>query len=264
MILKARRALAGAVVVVLAGCLDLGGPKDGVVSISSLRLPYPSVVVGDLLRDSLGTPAPVSIIAYGPDGQELTTEPKTFVGLDSSVRVDVDGTVRGVTRDTLGGRVVGGAGALQTPPQRIIVTIAPTTVTKGTDPTPIVFVAEAPDSTANTNWSPSLTVTVRGANDAPAQGYVVVYSLIEMPDALVPGTPTAYIAEGAAPRMPRDTTNTAGVASRRVILRQAAVATDIRNGSRSDSVIVRATVKYLGADVPGSPIDFVVPVSRKP
>jgi hypothetical protein len=49
-----------------------------------------------------------------------------------------------------------------------------------------------------------------------------------------------------------------------VILRQSAVATDIRNGSRSDSVIVRATIKFLGADVPGSPVEFIVPVSRKP
>jgi hypothetical protein len=264
MILKARRVLIGAVVVVVAGCLDLGGPKDGVVSISSLRLPYPSVVAGDLLRDSLGNPAPVSVIAYGPDGQELPTEPKTFVALDSSVRVDADGTVRGVTRDTLGGRIVGGAGALQTPPTRLIVTIAPTAVTKGADPTLIQFVAEAPDSTANTNWSSPLVVTVLGAGDAPAQGYVVVYSIIEMPDAVEAGTPTAYIAEGASPRMPRDTTNTLGIASRRVILRQSAVATDIRNGSRSDSVIVRATIKYLGADVPGSPVEFIVPVSRKP
>ena len=63
--------------------------------------------------------------------------------------------------------------------------------------------------------------------------------------------------------MPRDTTSNTGVSSRRVILRQAAVATAVREGTRTDSVIVRASVKYLGADVPGTPIQFVVPISKK-
>jgi hypothetical protein len=59
-------------------------------------------------------------------------------------------------------------------------------------------------------------------------------------------------------------TDTKGIASRRVVLRQLAVDTSIRSGSRRDSVIVRATVKYLGADVPGSPVTFYVPVFKKP
>jgi hypothetical protein len=187
----------------------------------------------------------------------------SFVALDPSVTVDADGTVRGVSVDTLGGRVMAGAGSLQTPPQRVIVTIAPTTVTKSSDPTNIQFVAAAPDTNTNTNWSPPLVLTVQGAGGANAQGYVVTYSLVETPDAEVAGTPTAYVGDDAARAMPRDTTSTTGVASRRVILRQSAIKTDVRAG-RPDSVIVRATVKYLGADVPGSPVLFIVPISRKP
>jgi hypothetical protein len=64
--------------------------------------------------------------------------------------------------------------------------------------------------------------------------------------------------------MPRDTTDTKGLASRRVILRQVALASATRSGSKSDSIIVRASVKYLGNEVPGSPMEFVVPVSKKP
>jgi hypothetical protein len=87
---------------------------------------------------------------------------------------------------------------------------------------------------------------------------------VETPDAAIAGTPTAYIGDATAKSMPRDTTDTKGAASRIVVLRQAAVATDVRSGTRSDTVIVRATIKYLGADVPGSPIDFIVPISAKP
>jgi hypothetical protein len=259
-----RRALIGLSVLGIGACIEFGGPKAGVVSITNLRLPYPSVVVGDFMRDSLGNPAPLSITAFGPDGSELPTEPVTFVSLDTTVQVDADGAVRGLFRDSIGARVIAGAGGLQTPPHRIIVTIAPTLAIKGTDPTTIQFTNTTPDSTTNTNWSPPLVVTLQGASGAGAQGYVVTYSIVESPDAAVAGTPTAYIAESAAPRMPRDTTDTKGVASRRVILRQSAIATDVRSGARSDTVIVRATVKYLGADVPGSPVDFIVPVSKKP
>jgi hypothetical protein len=261
---KARRALIGAALLGIAACFDLGGPKEGVISISSLRLPYPSVVIGDLMRDSLGNPAPLSIVAFGADGEPLPGEPVTFVALDTTVQVDADGTLHGITRDSIGARVVAGAGALQTPPQRIIVTIAPTSVTKGTDATAIQFGVETPDTSNNSNWSPGLSLTLVGAGDGKAQGYVVTYAVIESPDPKVAGTPTAYIGDDAARAMPRDTTDSKGIASRRVILRQSALADDVRSGTRTDSVIVRATVKYLGADVAGSPVDFVVPVSRKP
>jgi hypothetical protein len=258
-----RRALAGATLVLLAACLELGGPKDGVVSISNITLPSPAVVAGDVMRDSLGQPAPISIVAFGASGDTLASEPITFIAIDTTVTVDADGTIHGVTRDSVGGRVIAGAGGLQTPPQRVIVTIAPTAVAKGPD-TKIQFVNTTPDTSNNSNWSDGLVLTVTGAGTAPAQGFVVSYSIVEMPDAETAGTPTAYIGDDAAKPMPRDTTDTKGQASRRVILRQSAVATSIRDGSRSDTVVVRATVKYLGADVPGSPVQFIVPVSRKP
>lgn len=258
-----RRALFGATVAIVAACVELGGPKEGVVSISNLTLPYPSVVIGDLMRDSLGNPSPVSITAFDANGGVSDVTP-VYLALDTTVKVDADGTVHGVTRDSLGGRIVGGAGGLQTPPARVIVTIAPTTVEKGAAATFIQFVNTDPDSTKQTNWAAALEVTVNGASAAPAQGYVVTYSVVESPDPQVAGTPTAYVGDEAARTMWRDTTDTKGIASRRVVLRQAAIADAIRNGSRPDSIIVRATVKYLGADVPGSPVTFVVPVSKKP
>jgi hypothetical protein len=258
-----RRALFGATVaVVVAACVELGGPKEGVVSISNLKLPYPSVVIGDLMRDSLGNPSPVSITAFEANGDVSSAIP-VYIALDTTLKVDADGTVHGVTRDSLGGRIVAGAGGLQTPPQRIIVTIAPTTVAQTSPATTIQCVGTEPDSTKTSNWSGALELKVSGAEGA-AQGYVVTYSLVESPDAAVPGTPTAYIGDESGKTMWRDTTDTKGIASRRVVLRQAAVAEAVRTNARSDSVIVRATVKYLGADVPGSPLTFIVPVSKKP
>jgi len=257
-----RRALVGAAsAVVIAACVELGGPKAGVVSISNLQLPYPSVVIGDLMRDSLGNPSPVSITAFEADGSVSDAVP-TYLALDTTVSVDADGTVHGLFRDSLGGRIVAGAGGLQTPPQRVIVTIEPTSVAKSTDPTAIQFVSTDADTLKNTNWSPPLELTVSGLTGA-AQGYVVTYEVIESPDPAVAGTPTAYIGNESGRTMWRDTTDTKGKVSRRVVLRQLAVASSIRDGTHPDTVIVRATVKYLGADVSGSPVTFIVPVSKK-
>jgi hypothetical protein len=259
-----RGAFGAAVAIVVAACaVELGGPRDGVLSITNVKLPYPSVVIGDLMRDSLGNPSPLTITAFGANGEEIATVPE-YVALDTTLTVDADGTIHGVYRDTVGGRIVASAGGLQTPPQRVIVTIAPTAATAGVDPTTIQFVNTEPDTTRNTNWSPPLLLTLTGATGALAQGYVVTYSLVETPDAEVAGTPTAYIGDDAARSMPRDTTDTKGVSSRRVVIRQLAIANSIRDGSRSDTVIVQASVKYLGADVPGSPVQFIVPVSKKP
>jgi hypothetical protein len=258
-----RRVLFGAALVGVIACVELG-PSGGVGAISNLELPYPSVVLGDLLRDSLGNPSPLHITVFGANGDTLANEPVTFIALDTSVTVDADGTVHGVFLDTLGGGIVGGAGGIQTPPQRVIVTIAPTAATAKPDPTVIQFVNTDPDTTKASNWSSPMALALTGADGALAQGYVVAYAIVESPDAVAAGAPTAFIGNDAGRRMPRDTTDTKGVASRRVILIQSNVATDVRDGSRPDSVIVEATVKYLGADVAGSPVQFVVPVSRNP
>ncbi|MEO5567916.1 MAG: hypothetical protein ABIR92_05460 [Gemmatimonadaceae bacterium] len=264
MIVRTRRALAIGAALAVAGCIELGGPKTGVVSITNLRLPYPSVVIGDLLRDSLGVPTPLSITAFGADGAVLLTEEISFLALDSTLSVGADGSVRGLLRDSLGGRVVASAGGLQTPAQRIIVTIAPTLAVKSAASTSIAFDNTKPDSTEKQNWSPALELTLTGASAAFAQGYVVNYELIETPAPKDAGIPTAYITDESNRRMPRDTTDTRGIASRRVVLRQSAVEDALRSGARSDTIVVLATVRYLGVDVPGSPITFIVPVFRKP
>ena len=257
-----RRALFGATVaIIIAACVELGGPGSGIVSITNLQLPYPSVVIGDLLRDSLGNPTPVSITAFDANGDTSNVVP-AYLALDTTVAVDADGTVHGLFRDSVGARIVAGAGGLQTLPQRVIVTIAPTNVAKSPDATTLQFVNTETDTLKNTNWSSPLQLTVSGASGA-AQGYIVTYALIESPDPEVAGTATAYIGDESGRPMWRDTTDTKGIVSRRVVLRQLAVATPIREGTRADSAIVQATVKYLGADVPGSPVTFIVPVSKK-
>jgi hypothetical protein len=258
-----RRALVLGATVVVASCIDLGGPSQDVTSISNLKPAYPSVVIGDVLRDTLGNPAPLSIVAFGSNGDTLAGQAVSFIALDSSVTVDADGTVHGVRRDSLGGRVVAGTGGLQTPAQRIFVTIAPTQAASGTTSASIQFDPAATDTTASTNWSSALVLNLTGAAAAAAQGYVVSYSLIRAPAPETAGVATAYVGDDSR-NSPADTTDTKGVASRKAVVRLSTVSKALLAGTITDTIIVRAHVKYLGAEVPGSPVDYVIPVSKKP
>lgn len=257
-----RALISGAVVVVAVACIDLGGPKGGVVSISGLGLPSPSVVLGDMMRDSLGIPAPLSITAFDDAGNPIPGEPVAFVALDTTISVDVDGLVRGLFRDSLGGRVVAGAGSLQTLPARIIVTVKPDTAIKGTEATQINFDLLA-DTTSQTNRSPLLAVTVTGAGGVGAQGFIVSYEITRSPPPRIAGVPTAYLADEGVKASTRDTTDLRGAAGRRVIFRANLADAELAAGTRTDTVVVRATVRYAGADVAGSPVDFIIPVKKK-
>jgi hypothetical protein len=262
------RAMLGAGLVVagvVAGCVELGAPKGGVISISGLRIASPAVVIGDILRDSLGLAAPLELTAFDGSGNPIAGEPVSFFALDSTIKVDADGTVHGLLRDSLGARLVGGAGTLQTLPQRVFVSVRPDTATRTTESASIVFDLTTPDTTAQTNWSPPLTLTLVGVASAKSQGFIVDYRILRSPTPATAGAPTAYLADDAGRASARDTTDRQGNAGRRVVLRQQAIGdAALLGGSKTDTITVRATVKYLGADVTGSPIDFFVAVSRKP
>jgi hypothetical protein len=103
------------------------------------------------------------------------------------------------------------------------------------------------------------------ASQVGAQGFIVAYSIVRSPAPLKAGVPTAYIGNDIGAATTRDTTDHTGAAARRVVLRQAAIGdTDLLNGRKTDTIIVRATASYGGQAIPGTPIDFFIPVSRKP
>ena len=262
---RARRGMwMAALAVAAAACIDIGGPSSGVVSISNLTVAFPSVVIGDLLRDSLGAVAPLQLTAFDPSGNPIPGAEVTFVALDSTIRIDADGTVHGITRDTVGARVVAGAGGLQTAPARIFVSVAPQTATKGTAPTLIEFDITAPDTATRSNWSPALAVTLTGAGDVGAQGFIVSYEIIRAPAPIDPAAPAVYLADENGRRSARDTTDRQGLAGRIVVLRQQAIGDPaLFAGTKTDTVIVRATARYLGVDLPATPIDFIIPVRKK-
>jgi hypothetical protein len=260
---------------VAPACSDILGSsaRNPIASISALSLPYPTVVIGDIMRDSLGVATPVSIQAYDANGNIVANQSPAFTILDAtsstlatSVQIDQNGFVHGLVRDTLGARVFASFATLVAPVQRVLVSVAPQNAAKSTATTAINFDTAKVDTSAQTNWSPPLELTLTDANGVGAQGFIITYAVTRSPTPFTAGVPTAYIGDDAGKASARDTTDVHGTAGRRVILRLAAFGDPalLIAGTKTDTVIVRATVKYNGADLSGTPFDYFIPVKKKP
>ena len=239
----------GAAAALAAGCVDVSSPAGSVVSISALQVPSPSVVRGDVMRDSTGAPAPLRITAYDGTNQPITGLRPEFFLLDRGAHLHSSGVLVGDSLSTV--RVVGSVGGLQTAPTPVFVTVAPLKVAAaGKIDTMRV---RASGDTAQ-NLSPALSVIVTGAGDTAAVGFIVRYVVTRAPASLPGAPPTVYIADQTGRPMSSDTTDTGGRATRRrAALRINAL------GAPLDSIVVEASVTYKGAPLLGSPVRLVIP-----
>lgn len=251
-----RAALALTALLGASGCLRISEPGSGVFTLSELKLPWPSVVVNDTLRDSTGRAAPLRVVGVTAAGDTVQEVP-TWVVLDRGLHVTPQGFVIGDSVRT-GARLVGQVGGLQSPVATLMVVPAP------------VQVKAEPATVAPVTWqralgdtshvaSPSLGVRVLGAGTPPAGvgGWIVSYTILKQPPP-VGDSPAAYLGEGVNRRSTIDTTDATGLASRSLVLRPVATST-----TGADTVVVQATVRYRGSDVPGSPLTFTVPFRRQ-
>jgi hypothetical protein len=242
---------AAAAALLAAACIDMGAPKSGIASISTLLLPSPSVVLGDVMRDSAGAPAPLRVEAFDVNGTAVPGQTSAFFVLDRGAHVDATGMFFGDSLSTV--RVVGTIAGLQTPTANVVVTVAPDTVTRfGTGDTTSIHAA-AGDSTKT--QSGPLSVVVRNRTGAGASGFVIRYRIIYSPPARSTTLGVAYLGDDQSRPTAVDTTDASGAASRRAVLRGAQLGTD-----KPDSIVVQASVTYKGVAVKGSPVRFVIPV----
>jgi hypothetical protein len=232
-----------------AACVDVSSPKGGVVSISTLLLPSPGVVRGDVMRDSTGAPALLRIVAYDATNQPVSGLQAEFFVLDAGAHIDTNGRLVGDSLSTV--RVVGAIGGLQTPPTSVVVTVAPVKIAAtGTIDTLRVRV----DADTTQNLSSGLGVIVTGAGDTAVAGVVVRYAVIRAPASRPGAPPTVYIADGSGRPMSSDTTDAGGRANRR----RAAVRVNALNAVL-DSIVVEASASYKGTSLQGSPVRLVIP-----
>ncbi len=243
----------------LAACIEITVDGDGPGSIEFVPLAYPSVNAGDTLRDHAGAIAPLSAKVYKADGSLDDEAVVTFLTLDSTVTIAgrfLIGKALG-TASTATARLIATTDGVQSSPRSITVVPTPDSLARSDTTTFYSTRYSFPPSTTDT--FPSLAVRVtRKSNTTVAgvPGYVVTWAVRKGTQAVTVTDTTGsfFLADDQGRVSLVDTTDGAGLASRRLIFR-------LRSGKPSqDTVEVLANVRR-GTSIPtGDPIAWTVRV----
>lgn len=250
-------ALAGALagLAVASSCGEVP-TLDGGIAYITFTLPSPAVGVSDVLRDSLGNPAPLRIRAFDRSGAEVPVASATWIStpvpVGNGVTIDANGLVKAADT-TASVQIVGRiADRLQTTPATLVVV-----------PQPDSIAAATASDTSKASTLPALdtmrvTVTgIYGGARTPVQGILVRYHVEGVYPASAQGYAVLTSASGVIPRPDSitvvDTTKSSTGASSAVLVASGAL----------DSVVVRVRARrFNGQPLGGSPIRFVL--RRKP
>ncbi len=245
--------------IVAVACIDMSAPK-GAASISTLLLPSPSVVAGDLMRDSNGVPAPITLVAYDAGGSPIAGLTSQFFFTDSVHYAHLS-TGNLLMGDSVGlAHIVGQIGSVQTDVTPVTVTSAPDTFFVQAKPDSILEPVGV-DSSSSLGLA-QLSVSLRSATQAPVAGFRVLYTLKSAPvSSPTASSPAVFLMGDASKGSLIDTTDVAGNASRTLVVNVRNLGDlDLLAGTKTDSAVVKAEVSYKGLPVKGSPITFVVPI----
>jgi hypothetical protein len=240
---------------VVGACSGASTAPDGIVALSFDTLPYPSIVAGDTMRDSLGNAAPLSAVAYNAAGAVIANPAVRYFVLDTGVDISAKGYLVATTRTSGTVRVIAAASALQSLPRTVTVTRAPSAfAASGATVDTVKYVL--PDAAANV--SPTMTVKLTRDSSGTAvavPGFLVTWALIFRGQTVAKSDTTlASIWDDASSRHSSlvDTTGADGTASRVLRVR----ANNLP--ATADSFVVYASTRYRGAAVAGSPVKFVI------
>jgi len=234
-----------------AGCAPIDTDPTHVASIAIDTLPFPAIVAGDSLRDSLGVARPMHATAYNIEGAALPSVAIRFRTPDSGATVDsISGYIVGDTARTTPVRLIAAAGQLQAAPDTVYIVPSPDTVIAVNATDSLLY--SLSDTTANVSNPLQLQLLHRVPVSAPipVRSWFVSYQITYPTDTLL----AQLVDRNGSLRSTVDTTASDGTSSRRIRLRPLSLT------SINDSVVVIATVRYRGGLVAGAPIRFVLQV----
>jgi uncharacterized membrane protein len=252
--------LAVVLAAVAGSCTEIGTSPTTITSLEFDSLPFPAVVTGDTLRDSLGRAAPLHAIAFNAAGQVVPNPSITYLALDSGLTIGPTGIVTAQLRNGAV-RVIASAPGLQSVPETLIVARRPDTVF-ATSLLVDTLRYTIPDS-ASANVTPALGLQVATRDTAGgitgSQGWLVSYQVLYHGKALaVTDTTIASLWNTAGLSALLDTTQSGGTVSPRLRVRSTLLPT------LTESLTVVASVRYRGAPVPGSPVTYLIQLRPKP
>jgi uncharacterized membrane protein len=250
--------LAVAFAAVAGSCTEIGTSPTTITALEFESLPFPAVVTGDTLRDSLGRAAPLHAIAFNAAGQIVPNPSITYLALDSGLTIGQTGIVTAQRRNGAV-RVIASAPGLQSVPETLIVARRPDSViaTQRVD----TLLYSTPDS-VGVNVVPALPLQVATRDTVGGitgtQGWLVSYQVFFHGKALaITDTTIASLWNTAGLPALLDTTQLGGTVSPRLRVRSTLLPT------LTESLTVVATVRYRGAPVPGSPVTYLIQLRSK-
>jgi hypothetical protein len=245
--------LAAASVMLEAACSDVTGGKNEILSIQFDTLASPSVVVGDSLRDSTGALALPRVIAFDFSGAPVPAAVVRYHTADRGVTVDsITGLIRGDSARVTPVRIIATVGDIQAE-QRLAVTLRPDTMFASNGLDSIRYSLTDTTLNVSTPVTVSLKHGTAGA-DSAVNAYLVSFAIVSSP-----GSDLADLIDEAGRKSSVDTTDTNGLAGRRIRLH----ATHLSPPTLTDSIVINATAKYRGNVVKGAPVRLVVRIKPR-
>lgn len=243
-------------------CAEIGTDPNVPASLEIARFPFPSVAVGDSMRDTLGVAFPVRAIVRNISGDVIEDAPLRYLSRDTLLVVDsVTGHVfaRGVPTQNPASVAARFEQALQIlAPVRV--TTAPDTAFRTDTAALPALVSEAVIGAADSN---TVAVQVRVQTDSlqNVNAWLVRFAVVHPANAVNDTAGAVYLVDDRGRASQIDTTGTDGFASRRVRVRSSRYPAA---GVTVDTITIEAAVMRRGEPIKGAPVQIRVPVGAVP
>ena len=260
-----------AAAVAVAACAEVGTGPEVPAAIELSPFAFPTVVVGDTLRDSLGVVAPIKAIVRNSAGDIIAGAKPSYLYADytrdSAFLVDTAAGIVLARKPVGSGRLAARIGASLQVLRPLIATVRPDTAFAGPAPAALI-VSLLPDTgrtRAEGNTTADLQVQLRNrqsASPAGVNGWLVSFRLVKPANPTNDTTKAVFLVDEQLRASVVDTTTAEGNAARRVRVRPVGFPVAQGNARVTDTVIVEATARYRGQLVRGAPVRVLVPVVR--
>jgi hypothetical protein len=247
----------------VAACTKVGSDPNAPVAIELHPTPLPSIVTGDVMRDSTGAPAVLRAAVFNSSNDTIPGAPVRFLIISSQPAITLDSITGAITAGADTGRdsVVASVGSLQAAPIGVVVVPPPDTLSP-VDSLRDSLLAATPSTKVLKTLTVKLAHHVTPDSLVPVPSYLVHYTFEYPPGFTNTDTTQVLLVDdsgcpGSVVRCASlvDTTDASGIAKRSLQL------APFTRSFPPDSATIRVDAfQYAAPTVPvaGSPVRFVI------